>query len=84
MCRKQGKQLATSVFVHPRSAMLNILVRLITPKLYLIYSWNFTDGLIISRPCVFNKKDNSGYFSFCIVLPLPKIHAENLCQTRNS
>ena len=44
-------------------------VQAITPKLYGIYSWNFTSACITLIQCVMNKEDNSGIFCFWIIFP---------------
>ena len=44
-------------------------VRAITPKLYGIYSWNFTSACIILIQCVMNKEDNFCIFCFWIIYP---------------
>lgn len=44
-------------------------VRAITPKPFVLYSWNFTNGFTKLRWWVTNKKDNSRYFSFLNYLP---------------
>lgn len=44
-------------------------VRFVSPKPFGIYSWNFTDGCIISRRCVTtNKKYRSAYFVLLLLL----------------
>ena len=44
-----------------------------TSKPYGLYSWNFTNGCIISGRCVTKKNDHSGYLNFWINSPYSKI-----------
>ena len=50
--------------IHP---YVPLFVRAIIPKLYGIYSWNFTGAYITLRRCVMNKEDNSCIFGFWII-----------------
>ena len=72
MCHEQGRQLLHFWFLNyfplTRFHIVN-RVRAITPKLYGIYSWNFTSACITLIWCVMNKEDNSCVFGFWIISP---------------
>ena len=66
MCHEQGRQLLHFCFLNyfplTRFHIVNG-VRAITPKLYGIYSRNFTSACITLIGCAMNKEDNS-FFVF--------------------
>ena len=72
MCHEQGRQHLHFWFLNyfplTRFHIVN-RVQAITPKLYGIYSWNFTSAYITLIRCVMNKEDNL-YFLFLNYLPL--------------